>query len=108
MLRDRKRLYRREADSFVAGTQRTCLYNRYPVFQDENNLSMAVFLSCHGTGVMFTGDFEKPGFTELLKGENFRQALPSTNLYVASHHGRESGCSEEVAALLTNVSYVVI
>jgi len=88
--------------------QRTCFYNSYPTFDDENNLSMAIFLACHGRGVMFTGDLEKPGFAELLKYEGFRQALRSTNVYVASHHGRESGCSEEVAALLTNVYYVII
>jgi beta-lactamase superfamily II metal-dependent hydrolase len=83
-------------------------YNSYPAFDDENNLSMAVFLKCHGIGVMFTGDLEKAGFTELLKNDAFKQALRETNVYVASHHGRENGCSDEVAALLTNVYYVVI
>jgi len=43
-----------------------------------------------------------------LKDETFRQALRETNVYVASHHGREGGCSDDVAALLTNVYYVVI
>jgi len=87
---------------------RECFYNSYPKFDDENNLSMAVFLQCHGIGVMFTGDLEKTGFAELLKDAAFRKALRATNVYVASHHGRESGCSDEVAALLTNVYYVVI
>jgi beta-lactamase superfamily II metal-dependent hydrolase len=80
----------------------------YPTFDDENNLSMAIFLSCHGVGVMFTGDLEKPGFAELLKDELFGCALQSTNVYIASHHGRENGCSKDVAKLLTNVYYVVI
>jgi beta-lactamase superfamily II metal-dependent hydrolase len=88
--------------------QRTCFYNNYPKFDDENNLSMAVFLRCHNVGIMFTGDLEKAGFAELLKDQGFRNALSSTNVYVASHHGRESGCSAEVAALLSNVYYVVI
>lgn len=87
---------------------RKCFYNRYPSFDDENNLSMAVFLQCHERGVMFTGDLERAGFTELLKGPEFRDALSKTNIYIASHHGREGGCSSEVAALLTNVFYVVI
>jgi beta-lactamase superfamily II metal-dependent hydrolase len=89
-------------------TSRQAWTNNYPAFDDENNLSMAVFLKCHGTGVMFTGDLEKAGFRELLKKETFRQALRETNVYVASHHGRENGCSDEVAELLTNVYYVVI
>jgi beta-lactamase superfamily II metal-dependent hydrolase len=80
----------------------------YPTFDDENNLSMVVFLKCHGKGVMFPGDLEKEGFRELLKRETFRQALRETNVYVASHHGRENGCCEETLPYLSNVFYVVI
>ncbi|PTQ76454.1 beta-lactamase superfamily II metal-dependent hydrolase [Nitrosomonas oligotropha] len=87
---------------------RKLFYNSYPAFDDENNLSMAIFLKCHNTGVMFTGDLEKAGFSTLLRNEEFRKALGETNVYIASHHGRESGCSDEVAALLKNVYYVVI
>jgi beta-lactamase superfamily II metal-dependent hydrolase len=93
---------------FQGLAQRISFCNNYPTFDDENNLSMAIFLKCYGVGVMFTGDLEKPGFSGLLKDSGFRQALQSTNVYIASHHGRESGCSDEVAALLTNVFYVVI
>ncbi len=58
---------------------------------------------------MFTGDLEKTGFATLIKNnESFRQALQGTNVYVAAHHGRESGCSEEILPYLTNVYYVVI
>jgi beta-lactamase superfamily II metal-dependent hydrolase len=88
--------------------QRTAFCADYPTFDAENNLSLAIFLKCHRVGVMFTGDLEKPGFAELLKQFAFRQALQSTNVYIASHHGRESGCSEEAAKLLTNCYYVVI
>jgi beta-lactamase superfamily II metal-dependent hydrolase len=94
--------------SFDGLNERTCFYNSYPLFDDENNLSMAIFLKCHGIGIMFTGDLERAGFSELLKDGHFRAALQSTNVYIASHHGRESGCSDEIANLLTNVFYVVI
>ena len=94
--------------NFAGLEEREYFYNNYPLFDDENNLSMAVFLKCHGRGVMFTGDLETKGFAELLKQESFKQALRKTNVYVASHHGRESGCSDEVAALLTSCYYVVI
>lgn len=81
----------------------------YPRFTDENNLSLVVFLKCHGVGVMFPGDIEKNGaFPELLKREDFRQALRETDVYVAPHHGRENGCSEEALAYLTNVTFCVI
>jgi hypothetical protein len=59
-------------------TQQAVFYNSYPTFDDENNLSMAVFLRCHTTGVMFTGDLEKAGFAELLKRHDFRDALRGT------------------------------
>ena len=92
----------------LQGAERQFFYNTYPQFDDENNLSMVVFLKCHGTGVMFPGDLEKAGFLELLKLDAFRQALLQTNVYVASHHGRENGCCEETVPYLKNVYYVVI
>lgn len=88
--------------------QREVFYNSYPKFDDENNLSMALFLRTPKANIMFTGDLEKAGFAELLKNEAFKAALRATNVYVASHHGRENGCSDGVAALLTSVYFVVI
>ena len=87
--------------------RREVFYNSYPKFDDENNLSMALLLRTPKANVMFTGDLEKAGFAELLKNEAFRAALHATNVYIASHHGRENGCSDEVAALLTSVYFVV-
>jgi beta-lactamase superfamily II metal-dependent hydrolase len=90
------------------GATRQVFYSSYPRFDDENNLSMVLFLKCHGIGVMFPGDLEKEGFLELLKLDAFKQALRDTNVYVASHHGRENGCCEETVPYLQNVFYVVI
>jgi beta-lactamase superfamily II metal-dependent hydrolase len=90
------------------GLARQVFYNDYPKFRDENDLSMALFLQCHGVGVMFTGDLEKASFAELLKLETFRQALLKTNVYIAPHHGRDSGCCDELRPYLQNVFYVVI
>ncbi|MEY4549516.1 MAG: hypothetical protein RL685_5711 [Pseudomonadota bacterium] len=81
---------------------------KYPAFDDENNLSMALYLNCHGVGVLFPGDLERPAFRELLKLDGFRAVLGATHIYVAAHHGRESGCSEELVPYLTNVRFVVI
>ena len=94
---------------FAGLDERKTFCNLYPTFEDENNLSMAVFLKCHGVGVMFTGDLEKPGFSALLKSNtSFRKALSETNSDTASHHGRENGCSEEILPYLRNVYYVVM
>jgi len=90
-----------------AGLERLAFYNDYPAFDDENNLSMVVFLKCHGIGVMFPGDLERAGWLALLRQPSFQQALRETNVLVASHHGRQSGCCEEVFKLC-NPFYVVI
>jgi beta-lactamase superfamily II metal-dependent hydrolase len=91
-----------------AGVEQRVFYNDYPIFDDENNLSMVLFLKCYGSGVMFTGDLEKNGFAALLRNDAFKQALRETNVYIASHHGRENGCSEYILPYLTNAYYVVI
>lgn len=90
------------------GVERRVFCNNYPTFNDENNLSMVVFLKCNAVGVMFPGDLEQAGFLELLKSEAFKQALRETNVYVASHHGRENGCCEQTVPYLQNVFYVVV
>lgn len=78
------------------GLIRSGFYNSYPVFDDENNLSFVVHLNCHGTGVLFPGDLERAGWLKLLEDAKFQQALRDTHVFVASHHGREGGCCEEI------------
>ncbi len=90
------------------GLKKQVFYNDYPTFEDENNLSLVLFLKCHGIGVMFTGDLEIAGFKELLKNPDFRKALSETRIFVAPHHGRAGGCCEEAIPFLNNVTYVVI
>lgn len=90
-----------------AGLERSAFHHAYPSFDDENNLSFVTFLKCHGVGVMFPGDMEKAGWDALLKRADFRKALSQTSVFVASHHGRESGCSEAVMDLCKPF-YVVI
>jgi beta-lactamase superfamily II metal-dependent hydrolase len=75
---------------------REVFYNYYPSFDDENNLSLILSLHCNNMHVMFTGDLEKAGWLELLKNERFKNELRTINVFVASHHGRENGCCEEV------------
>lgn len=86
----------------------TMFYHRYPLFEDENNLSFLNFLNCNGIGVLFTGDMEYAGWLKMLERQDFRSILSSVNVLMAPHHGRESGCCEEVMGLMTNLFYVVI
>lgn len=65
-------------------------------FQDTNNLSVVTFLSYNNIGIMFPGDIETAGWQEFLKDENFLNCLRRTNIFIASHHGREGGYCKEV------------
>lgn len=67
-------------------------HNSYPRFDDENNLSMAVELDVNGLKFLFPGDLESEGWLQLMvDNAAFREAVKSTNVLVASHHGRENG-----------------
>ncbi|MFA5793761.1 MAG: MBL fold metallo-hydrolase [Candidatus Brocadiia bacterium] len=70
--------------------------NKYPVFKDTNNLSLVTFIHYDGMGIVFPGDIEKAGWEELLKNKSFCEHLKRVNIFIASHHGRESGYCENV------------
>lgn len=79
----------------LEGVDISFFQNPHPLFRDTNNLSKVTFLHSRGINIVFPGDLEKPGWKELLKNPSFRNKLEKVNLFVASHHGRESGyCSE--------------
>jgi len=66
-------------------------HNDYPIFNDTNNLSLVTFIHCHGIHLAYPGDIEEAGWVELLKNRSFIEHLARVNLFIASHHGRESG-----------------
>ncbi len=78
------------------GVQLESFFNPYPVFDTENNLSLVLYLNIHGFSFMFPGDMECDGFEHLLAtNPRFRTVVPSLDILVASHHGRENGvCAE--------------
>lgn len=48
------------------------------------------------TSIVLPGDLEKAGWEKLLENKTFRDNLGRVNIFVASHHGRESGYCTEV------------
>lgn len=69
---------------------------RYPHESDTNNLSLVSFIR-FGTGnIIYPGDLETAGWKLLLQNPNFIAELKSTNVYIASHHGRSNGYHQEV------------
>jgi beta-lactamase superfamily II metal-dependent hydrolase len=75
----------------------TLFWNRYPTeFEGENNLSLVVILKAHGLTICFPGDMEVSGWENLLRNPAFVEAMGAVNVLVASHHGRENGCSGQL------------
>jgi beta-lactamase superfamily II metal-dependent hydrolase len=77
-------------------------------FDDENNLSLVVFLTCGEHRIIFPGDMEKAGWRRLLLDRAFVDLLSGVNIFVASHHGRENGYCEELMNLCPNLRVVII
>ena len=71
-------------------------HNNYPSFTDTNNLSLLIFLDIGNLSFVLPGDLEQPGWIELLKNPYVCTLLGRVNIFVASHHGRESGYCREV------------
>jgi beta-lactamase superfamily II metal-dependent hydrolase len=76
--------------------EQTTFCDDYPSFEETNNLSLVTFLHYGDLHVIFPGDLEKAGWLSLLNQEPFRENLRQVNIFIASHHGRESGYCEEV------------
>lgn len=60
-----------------------------------NNHSVVTVIEYLGVKLLIPGDNESVSWQELLNKTDFRNAIKGTNIFVASHHGRESGyCSD--------------
>lgn len=80
----------------AAGMSYQVFANPYPVFDDTNNLSLAVFVHLPQFTILFPGDLEKAGWKVLLRQPAFLTALARTRVFVASHHGRQNGYVSEI------------
>ena len=78
------------------GVKIRMFWNFYPTFKDTNNLSLLAFLDLGDVSFVLPGDLERSGWLELLKDSNVCELLRGVNVFVASHHGRESGYCREV------------
>ena len=74
-----------------AGLRVSTFYNNYPTFTDTNNLSLLTFLEVGSVSFVLGGDLEHSGWLKLLENPNVLGLLRRVDVFVASHHGRESG-----------------
>lgn len=73
-------------------------YNRYAlgIMDNTNDLSMVIIVQFGAFNILFSGDMENAGWRSLLQLPAFVIDLIGVNVFVASHHGRESGCLAEL------------
>lgn len=84
------------ADMGMHGIEFEVFHNLPSEFDDENNLSLALFVKGPGATFLFTGDLEYAGWDMLLRDPAFTERLLGVDVFFASHHGRESGCHPKV------------
>jgi beta-lactamase superfamily II metal-dependent hydrolase len=78
-------------------TEFSFYYHNFPTFTDTNNLSVVTFVHYASEfTIVFTGDLERSGWQAHLGNQYFLNDLSKVNVFVASHHGRETGYCEEV------------
>lgn len=90
-----------------AGIELNFFWNSYPIFTDTNNLSLVTFLDYRDLHIIFPGDLEVAGWKSLIQNVSFREHLSKVNVFVASHHGRESGYCEEVFNYCSPAIFVI-
>jgi len=94
-------------DAYMGGITAKWFFNPYPQFVKTNDLSLVVFIQFAGFKILFPGDLEGPGWRALLADPAFRLELMTTNVLVASHHGRQSGFCEDVFNYCTPDAVVI-
>ncbi len=63
---------------------------------DTNKLSQIVFVTYKGTGICIPGDLTSDAWEKHLKNKNVQEKLKQTQIFIASHHGREDGFNENI------------
>lgn len=71
------------------------------IFQDENSLSLVTFIHYGGIKIIFPGDLTKEAWELFLRDNDFCNWLKDTNIFIASHHGRQDGYCSDVFKFCT-------
>ena len=61
-----------------------------------NHLSQLVFVKAGGIGICLPGDLERPSWELMLKKPTVQAYLQETQVFFASHHGRDNGYHEDI------------
>lgn len=78
------------------GFDRRIFYHTVTAGADENYLSVVTFVHCGGIRMVFPGDLTEQGWRDFVGDPLFMAYLRTSNIFVASHHGREDGYCPEI------------
>lgn len=70
----------------------------WPSYVDTNRLSLITEIKTAGIGIMIGGDMPAMGLSILMRDARFRAAVATTDILIASHHGRADGCCDDLFA----------
>lgn len=94
---------------YFGGLEVLTFWNSYPRhFVDENNLSLVTILRWPDFTICFPGDMERRGWLRLVQDPAFRAAMSGVHIFMASHHGRANGCSDELFRLTGMAPQLVV
>ena len=66
-----------------------------------NNQSIVCVFSYAKSKIVIPGDNESCSYQELMKSENFKNAIKNADVLLAPHHGRESGYNKEFLEMVS-------
>lgn len=72
-----------------------------------NDVSCVTVIQYMGYKIVIPGDNEKSSWNEFLERKDFKEAIKDADVYLASHHGRDSGYHDDVMKIL-NPKLVII
>jgi beta-lactamase superfamily II metal-dependent hydrolase len=84
--------------NFPNHTHLSTFCNRHSdTISDTNNLSLVTVIKYKKIKIVICGDMERKGWQELINNHaNFLNEISQTDIFIASHHGRENGYHEAV------------
>lgn len=88
-----------EEPAFPGVAYHTFMHDYGNEFDDTNNISTVTFLELPKLSVVIPGDLETKGWQEYLGNIDFCRLLKKTQIFIASHHGRENGYCRDVFEL---------
>lgn len=94
------RTYTSDVDDYSPPYTKMTFYLEKSDFEESsiemNNLSQIVFLQYLNSTICIPGDLEQKAWQKIMLKSNVLSWLSATNIFVASHHGRQNGYESQI------------